>query len=105
MQNLMLMTHAMGLGGVLCPCCCMLPLHGMLCLQLCACRGLHTRVHAGYWASWVETAREHPNFKTYLGLQPEDRCLGVFMLGQPGPSAAGYRASRQPIASKTEWRV
>ena len=58
---------------------------------------------AGYWSSWTETARDDPEFKAYLGLEPEDRCLGIFMLGSCSERVAGYRASRGPIEEKVRW--
>ena len=58
---------------------------------------------AGMWSSWWPEARDAPEFKAYLGLQPEDRCLGVLMTGRTD-RAQGYRSSRDPIEDKVQWR-
>ncbi|KAK9829250.1 hypothetical protein WJX72_004755 [[Myrmecia] bisecta] len=58
---------------------------------------------AGYWTSWTAEARESPEMKQFLLLQPDDRCLGFFMLGK-SDRIADYRTKRGPVAGKTQWR-
>lgn len=44
--------------------------------------------------------------KAFLGLGPDDRCLGVFLLGTAAPGAVdGYRAMRGPAEAKVDWRL
>lgn len=62
---------------------------------------------AGYWTSWgPEELRDSLEVKTFLGLDPEDRCIGVFLMGMADRErVAAYRAKRGPISEKVEWRV
>ena len=57
---------------------------------------------AGYWSSWNEKAREDVEVKKYLGLGPEDSCLGVYYLGRSN-AADQYRSARGPISEKVQW--
>lgn len=60
---------------------------------------------AGYWTSWGPAeARDSLHVKKYLGLEEEDKCIGVFLLGR-SDRADSYRASRGPIAEKVDWRL
>ena len=60
---------------------------------------------AGYWTSWgPEEARDSLAVKQYLGLDGEDKCIGVFLMGR-SDRADSYRAKRGPIAEKVEWRI
>jgi nitroreductase len=56
---------------------------------------------AGYWSSppLVYTRQ----FADWLGLGPEDRCLGLFYLGWPKPGFTMPKASRKPVAEKITW--
>ena len=42
--------------------------------------------------------------KDFLELGPQDRCLGVFMLGKCADLSV-CRSTRRPLAEKVEWRV
>ena len=43
--------------------------------------------------------------REWLGLGPEDRCLGFFVAGVAAPEAlAAYRGARRPLDEKVEWR-
>ena len=42
--------------------------------------------------------------RDFLGLGPQDKCLGVFMLGKCADLSV-CRSSRRPLAEKVEWRV
>ncbi len=64
------------------------------------------RGRAGYWSSWQAEARDSADMKAFLGLGPDDRCLGVFLLGTAAPGAVdGYRAVRGPVEAKVDWRL
>ena len=56
----------------------------------------------GYWSSWTAEARDSQDMKEFLGLGPEDKCLGVFLLGK---CAEGFncRSTRRPLSEKVEW--
>lgn len=59
---------------------------------------------AGYWTSWQAAARESEEMKAWLGLGPDDRCLGFFVAGMcDNPDA--YRGSRKPIQDKVTWKA
>lgn len=55
----------------------------------------------GYWSSppLVYTRQ----FADWLGLGPEDRCLGLFYLGWPKPGFNAPKAMRKPTADKVVW--
>lgn len=42
-------------------------------------------------------------FNDWLGIRPEDRCLGLVYLGWPKPGHAWPRSARQPVADKISW--
>jgi nitroreductase len=56
---------------------------------------------AGYWSSppLVYTRQ----FADWLGLGPEDRCLGLFYLGWPKEGFIMPKASRKPVSEKITW--
>ena len=47
--------------------------------------------------------RDSPEFKQWLGLGPEDKCLGLLLVGI-SDRADSYRAGRGPIEDKVQWR-
>lgn len=55
---------------------------------------------AGYWSSGGMTY--HPAFRDWLGLGPEDQCLGLFMLGRP-KAAPPEGKRRAPWQDKVRW--
>ena len=60
----------------------------------------------GYWSSWTAEVRDSTEFKQLLGLEAQDRCLGIFMLGVPREGAvAAYRSSRGPMSDKVTWKL
>lgn len=60
---------------------------------------------SGYWTSWgPEEARDSLTVKDYLSLGPEDKCIGVFLLGR-STVADSYRAKRGPLSEKVQWRI
>lgn len=61
---------------------------------------------AGYWSSWQEPARTAHRMNEFLGIGPEDLCLGFFVAGTADAErAAAYKASRRPLESVVEWRL
>jgi nitroreductase len=56
---------------------------------------------AGYWSS--PPVVDAPDFKHWLGLKHEDRCLGLIYLGWPKSDLAWPRSTRRPIADKVIW--
>lgn len=61
-------------------------------------------LRAGYWSSWTAEARDSQDMKDFLGLGPEDKCLGVFMLGKCADLSA-CRSTRRPLSEKVDWRL
>eukprot|EP00884_Botryococcus_braunii_P003549 jgi/Botrbrau1/13195/Bobra.0351s0008.1 len=59
---------------------------------------------AGYWTSWQAPARDSPEMRAFLGLEPEDRCLGFFILGKC-KEPEKYRSLRGPTSQKVVWRL
>jgi len=59
---------------------------------------------ASYWASFPEVARDSNEFKAYLGLTPEDRCIGVLVVGQ-SDRISGYRGKRGDWKAKVDFRA
>ncbi len=55
----------------------------------------------GYWSSppLVDT----PEFRAWLGMGSEDRCLGLFYLGWPKLGFVPPKANRSPIEDKLTW--
>ena len=54
----------------------------------------------GYWSSGAVCYSEE--MKTFLNLQPKDKCLGLFYLGYP--NIDWPKKHRKPLEYKTEWR-
>lgn len=60
----------------------------------------------GYWSSWQAAARDAPEMHQLLEIDGSkgDRCLGVFLVGQPdGERVKGYRPKRQELSEKVVW--
>ncbi len=60
-------------------------------------------VTAGYWSSWNAKAREDNEVKQFLGLLPEDQCLGVYYLGRSN-AVDQYRSARGALSEKIRWQ-
>lgn len=59
---------------------------------------------SGYWtSSGPEGARDSNRVKSWLGLLPEDRCIGAFLLGK-SDNTASYRGQRKPFEDKVTWK-
>jgi len=76
----------------------------------CAVQNMHlmaTTLKVGaYWSSWYAQYRGSAEISADLGLEPAsgDRCLGVFVIGEPQPSVfAANRAVRQSVDEVTRW--
>ncbi|MEM7654809.1 MAG: nitroreductase [Bacteroidota bacterium] len=71
----------------------------------CAVHNMHLTATAmglgGYWSSGGMTY--HASMQEFLGLGPEDRCLGFFFLGRP---KSGWKQGRRKTnwEDKVEWR-
>lgn len=70
----------------------------------CAVQNMHLTATAyglgGYWSSGAVCYSEE--MKTFLNLQPKDKCLGLFYLGYP--NIDWPKKHRKPLEYKTEWR-
>lgn len=56
---------------------------------------------ASFWSS--PPLLGAPEFQTWLGIRPEDRCVGLMYLGWPRAGLAWPRSVRQPVANKISW--
>ena len=69
-------------------------------LQASASRGL-----ACYWSSWHDAFRDSERMRRFLGMGPEDKCLGFFIVAACDPDAKADLRTRQPHAHlAVEWR-
>lgn len=72
--------------------------------ELCALGGSVQNFHlmatslgiAGYWSSWNPVGRDSKGMARFLGLEPEDRCLGFFCLAS-SDRIGKYRSGRKPL--------
>lgn len=64
-----------------------------------------TATAAGLGSFWsTAPLLETEMFKNWLGIRPEDRCVGLMYLGWPKEGLAWPRSTRQPIESRITWR-
>jgi len=56
---------------------------------------------ASYWSSPPLLGTSQ--FQDWLGIRPQDRCLGLIYLGWPKPGLTPPRSVRQPVESKIVW--
>lgn len=64
-----------------------------------------TATAAGLGSFWsTSPVLETAPFKTWLGIHPQDRCVGLMYLGWPKADAAWPRSVRHPVESKISWR-
>ncbi|VEU35709.1 unnamed protein product [Pseudo-nitzschia multistriata] len=61
---------------------------------------------ACYWSSWHAAARDSAEMKDFLGMGPEDRCMGIFVVAQRDPRRCSKTDRRRRDASvlEVEWR-
>jgi len=71
----------------------------------CAVQNMHiTASAAGLAAYWSSPPIVYTrSFADWLGLGPDDRCLGLFYLGWPKANLKWPESSRKPIADKIVW--
>ena len=58
---------------------------------------------ACYWSSWHDAARDSSEMKAFLDMQPEDECLGFFMIAQRAYLTKDRR-KREDGVLQIEWR-
>jgi len=61
---------------------------------------------ACYWSSWHAAARDSDEMKEFLGMEQEDKCLGMFVVAQRDPKRCSTkdRRKRDPSIMRVEWR-
>jgi nitroreductase len=71
----------------------------------CAVQNMHlTATARGLGAFWsTPPILYKPEMNEWMGIAPEDRCLGIFYLGYPKDSQNWPKGRRQPIEDKIEW--
>ena len=60
---------------------------------------------ACYWSSWHSAARDSKEMATFLGMDPEDKCLGFFMVAACDPAMRDRRKRTPETHGSVEWRV
>mmetsp|Transcript_9310 Transcript_9310/g.19514 ORF Transcript_9310/g.19514 Transcript_9310/m.19514 type:complete len:280 (-) Transcript_9310:382-1221(-) len=62
---------------------------------------------ACYWSSWHDKARDSDEMKSFLKMEPEDKCLGFFIVAQRDPKRCSPkdRRTRDPSLMQVEWRA
>eukprot|EP00537_Pseudo-nitzschia_pungens_P004369 CAMPEP_0172363406 /NCGR_PEP_ID=MMETSP1060-20121228/6782_1 /TAXON_ID=37318 /ORGANISM="Pseudo-nitzschia pungens, Strain cf. cingulata" /LENGTH=281 /DNA_ID=CAMNT_0013086141 /DNA_START=188 /DNA_END=1030 /DNA_ORIENTATION=- len=60
---------------------------------------------ACYWSSWHTAARESDEMKKFLNMEPEDKCLGFFIVAQRDPKRCSPKDRRKRDRSlmEVEW--
>jgi len=71
----------------------------------CAVQNMHlTAAARGLGAFWsTPPILYKPEMNEWMGIAPEDRCLGIFYLGHPADSASWPKGRRTSIDAKVEW--
>lgn len=60
---------------------------------------------ACYWSSWHDAARDSQMMKEYLGMGPEDKCFGFFIIAQVKDQMTSKdRRKRDKAVMAVEWR-
>ena len=61
---------------------------------------------ACYWSSWHSAARDSQEMKDFLGMDEDDKCLGMFIVAQKDPIRCSKKDRRKRDRSilKVEWR-
>jgi len=71
----------------------------------CAIQNMHLTCTAygigGFWAT--PGLIERPEMNAFLGIEAEDKCLGIFYMGYP--QEAWPKGQRKPLEYLTEWRT
>lgn len=61
---------------------------------------------ACYWSSWHEAVRDSDELKEFLKMEPEDMCMGMFIIAQRDPKRCSEKDRRKRDRSlmQVEWR-
>jgi len=60
---------------------------------------------ACYWSSWHDAVRDSDEMKEFLGMEPEDKCMGIFCVAQKDPKRSSKdRRKRDRSILQVEWR-
>lgn len=68
-------------------------------IQACANPGI-----AAYWSSWHSAFRDSDEMRTFLGIGPEDRCLGMLVVAACDPDLKDQRVRDPGRHMSSEWR-
>ena len=82
-----------------------IPEHEEIAAVACAVQNMHlTASAAGLGAKWSSPpVCFTPEMTAFLGLRPQDRCLGLFYLGWPREGVGAPESPRHPVAEKVVW--
>lgn len=82
-----------------------IPEHEEVAAVACAVHNMHlTASAAGLGAKWSSPpVCSSPDMLAWLGLRPQDRCLGLFYLGWPRDGLAIPASPRHPVSEKVTW--
>jgi len=82
-----------------------IPEHEEIAAVACAVQNMHlTASAAGLGAKWSSPpVCSTAEMKAWLGLRPQDRCLGLFYVGWPREGVVPPESPRRPVANKVTW--
>lgn len=82
-----------------------IPEHDEIAAVACAVQNMHLTASAvGLGAKWSSPPVCYtPEMNQWLGLRPQDRCLGLFYVGWPREGVAFPESPRHPVAEKVKW--
>ncbi len=83
-----------------------IPEHEEIAAVACAVQNMHLTASAvGLGAKWSSPpVCFTPEMNAWLGLRPQDRCLGLFYVGWPREGVDFPESPRHPVAEKVTWR-
>jgi nitroreductase len=75
----------------------------------CAVQNMHIQAGASpglacYWSSWHDAFRDSAEMKSFLGMEDEDRCLGLFIVAACDPALKDSRRRAPEAHNSVEWR-
>lgn len=75
----------------------------------CAVHNMHLQASAEkdlacYWSSWHEAFRDSNEMKNFLGMEAEDKCLGLFIVAKSAPNRPDHRERTLEKHMNAEWR-
>ena len=59
---------------------------------------------ACYWSSWHDAFRDSAEMKAFLGMEDEDRCLGLFIVAACDANLKDSRRRAPEAHNSVEWR-